>query len=260
VISVGYKVLPAIYDRWQATYGKDYSALIFPRLLGTFRKYSIPATQLLDVACGTGSLALLLQPYGWQVWVVDGSAGMVREARLKCRPYRHQIHVGQQDMRRLHVRTRVDVCTCMFDSMNHLTTLRDLNATFRGMRNSLNPGGWVIFDVNNDACYRTLWKGTQTLEHQDFVLRFTNSFDPVRRLARSHVGLRWKRRTLRQDQEETVVERCFTRTELRRALHANGFEVQAADDFNFAGIPEVGELKTWWVAKLFYRKPSYRSV
>ncbi len=251
MISTGYKVLPAIYDRWQAAYGKDYSALIFPRLLSTFRKYSIPATKLLDVACGTGSLALLLRPYGWRMWAVDGSAGMVRAARLKCRPYRQQIHVGQQDMRRLIVRTRVDVCTCMFDSINHLTSLRDLHTTFRGMRNALNTGGRVIFDVNNDTCYRTLWNGTQTLEHKDFVLHFTNSFDPVRRLARSHVALHWKRRTSRQDQEETVVERCFTRTELRRALKANNLEVQEADDFNFAGIPEVGELKTWWVARLY---------
>lgn len=248
--TAGYKVLPAIYDRWQATYGKDYSSLIFPRILRTFRKYGIQATRLLDVACGTGSLALLLRPYGWQVWAVDGSTGMVREARSKFRPYRHQIHAGQQDMRGLHVRTRVDVCTCMFDSINHLTTLRDLGSTFRGMRNALTPGGWVIFDVNNETCYRTLWNGTQTLEHRDFVLHFTNSFDPVRRLARSHVRLHWKRPTVRRDQEETVVERCFSRMELRRALSGNGFKVLAADDFNFAGIPEVGELKTWWVAKL----------
>jgi SAM-dependent methyltransferase len=249
VITAGYKVLPAIYDRWQAAYGKDYSSLIFPRILQTFRKYGIQATRLLDVACGTGSLALLLRPYGWLVWGVDGSAGMVREARLKCHPYSRQIHIGRQDMRRLHMRTRVDVCTCMFDSINHLTTLRDLHSSFRGMRNALNPGGWLIFDVNNDACYRTLWNGTQVLEHKDFSLRFTNSYDAVRRLARSHVGLHWKGRTVRRDQEETVVERCFTRVELRRALRANGFTLQAADDFNFAGIPEVGELKTWWVAK-----------
>lgn len=247
--SVGYKILPAVYDRWQSTYGKDYSSLVFPRLLKTFRKYGIPATQLLDLACGTGSLALLLRPYGWRVRAVDGSAGMVREARRKCRPYRSEISVGHQDMRQLRVGTRVDVCTCMFDSINHLTTLRDLHATMRGISRALNPGGWLIFDVNNETCYRTLWNGSLSLDHSDFVLHFTNRYNPVRRIAHSHVQLHWKGKGARRDQEETVVERCFTRAELRRALHASGFELLAGDDFNFAGIPEVGELKTWWVAR-----------
>jgi len=249
VISAGYKVLPAVYDRWQGTYGKDYSSLIFPRILETFRRYSIPASTLLDVACGTGTLALLLRPYGWRVRGIDGSAGMVRKAREKCRPFRSRISFGHQVMQDLRVRSRVDVCTCMFDSLNHLTTLRDLRVTFRGMRSALNPGGWVIFDVNNDACYRTLWHGTQTLEHHDFVLRFTNSYNPVRRLARSHVNVQWRGKRRRPDQEEVVVERCFTRSELRSALTMNGFRVLESDDFNFAGIPEVGELKMWWVAK-----------
>jgi SAM-dependent methyltransferase len=249
VSSTGYKVLAAVYDRWQASYGKDYSSLIFPRLLRTFREYSIAAGCLLDVACGTGSLALLLRPYGWRIWGVDGSAGMVREARRKCQPFRPQIIIRHQDMRQLHVGTRVDVCTCMFDSINHLTSLRDLRATVRGIRKALNPGGWLIFDVNNERSYRTLWNGSLTLDHADFTLDFVNSYHPARRLAQSHVRLHWKGRVARRDQEETVFERCFTRSELRGALNGSGFEVHSADDFNFAGIPEVGELKTWWVAR-----------
>lgn len=245
----GYTVLPAIYDRWQATYGKDYSTLIFPRLLRTFRKFGIPASRLLDVACGTGSLALLLRPYGWRIRGVDGSAGMVRRAREKCRPFRPAISIGHQDMRDLQVRSRVNVCTCMFDSINHLTSQRDLHLTFRGVAQALNPGGWVIFDVNNEACYRTLWNGTQTLEHRDFSLRLENRYLPDRKIARSLVTVCWKTRSRRREEKEVVVERCFTRPELGKALALNGFQILDSDDFNFSEVPAMGALKTWWVAR-----------
>jgi SAM-dependent methyltransferase len=247
--STGYRVLSAIYDRWQLSYGKDYSSLIFPHLLKTFRRYAIKSSRLLDVACGTGSLAILLRPYGWQIHCVDGSAGMIREARRKTMPYRPRITVSHQDMRCMHIRRRFDVATCMFDSINHLTTRRDLRSTFRGIHNALNPGGWFIFDVNNEACYRTLWKGTQRLEHRDFTLRLDNSFDPVRRLGQSRVHLRWQGSSRRGTQTETVVERCFSRSELKESLAVAGFQLLEGEDFNFVDIPGMGNLKSWWVAQ-----------
>jgi SAM-dependent methyltransferase len=249
VTSAGYSVLPAVYDRWQGTYGKDYSSLILPRLLKTFRKYGIPATRLLDLACGTGSLALLLRPYGWRILAVDGSAGMVKEARSKCRAFRSSIRVTQQDMRFLKINKRVEVCTCMFDSLNHLLTLRDLQSTVRGIGRALAPGGWLIFDVNNEQCYRTLWQGTQTVHHHDFDLYLENHYLPASRTARSMVHLHWKGKVRRKDGREVVTERCFTPVELRNTLVKSGFEVLESTDFNFSTVPSMGKLKSWWVAK-----------
>lgn len=247
--SVGYTVLPAIYDRWQATYGKDYSALILPRLLRTFRKYGIPATRLLDVACGTGALALLLRPYGWRIWAIDGSAGMVRQARKKCSPFRSSISIGQQDMRSLKLRSRVNVCTCMFDSLNHLLTPRDLDRTIRGVAQALSPGGWFIFDVNNEECYRTLWNGVQAVEHPEFTLRLENHYSPSFSLARSDVFLHWKVKARRRDEHEIVTERCHSPAILAASLAKRGFQILESGDFNFSGVPGMGKLKSFWVAQ-----------
>ncbi len=245
----GYRVLPAIYDRWQLTYGKDYSSLIFPRLLQTFRRYAIAASTLVDIACGTGSLALLLRPYGWHVMCVDASAGMVREARKKCTIHRPQITVSHQDMRQLRLRPRYNVATCMFDSVNHLTTLRDLRAAFGGISRALKHGGWFIFDVNNDLCFRTLWKGTQTVEHRAFTLHLESDYNIRERRAHSRVKLSWQGSHRRRVQEEVVTERCFSRAELKRTLDAAGFYVHSAEDFNFADVPGMAGLKTLWVAQ-----------
>jgi SAM-dependent methyltransferase len=245
----GYRVLPTIYDRWQASYGKDYSALIFPRLLRTFRTYGIPATRLLDLACGTGSLVLLLRPYGWRIWGVDASRGMVREAKAKCLPYRSHIRIAQQDMRALKLRAKVDVCTCMFDSLNHLPTLRDLHTTIRAVCRALAPGGYFIFDVNNERCYQTLWKGTQTVCHNEFTLILSSRYSPTQKKAESMVELQSKGKRGRRNRREVVTERLFTPDELRNALTRNGFKVLEAGDFNFSTVPSMGKMKTWVVAR-----------
>jgi SAM-dependent methyltransferase len=174
---------------------------------------------------------------------------MVREARKKCAVHRPRITVSRQDMRQLHLRSRYDVATCMFDSINHLTTLRDLRAAFCGISRALNPGGWFIFDVNNESCFRTLWKGTQTIEHRAFTLHLESTFNIRERRAQSRVKLRWQGSHRRRVQEEVVTERCFSRTELGGALDAAGFHVCSAEDFNFADVPGKTGLKTLWVAQ-----------
>ena len=63
-MEAGYRNLPPYYDRWQKSYGKDFSTLIFPRLLASIRPHRIGGRTMLDLACGTGTLALLLARRG----------------------------------------------------------------------------------------------------------------------------------------------------------------------------------------------------
>ncbi|HCV42759.1 MAG TPA: hypothetical protein DGH68_04705, partial [Bacteroidetes bacterium] len=81
----GYKILPEVYDRWQQSYGKDFSTLILPKLLQTIKIHKIPTSSLLDLACGTGTLAVMMARRGWKVFGIDASEGMLREGRTKTK-------------------------------------------------------------------------------------------------------------------------------------------------------------------------------
>jgi len=59
-MEAGYRNLPPYYDRWQKSYGKDFSTLILPRLIASIRVHRISGRTMVDVACGTGTLALLM--------------------------------------------------------------------------------------------------------------------------------------------------------------------------------------------------------
>ncbi len=245
----GYQILSGIYDRWQKTYGKDYTTLILPRVLDTIRFYSIPRGSLLDLACGTGTLAMLMAKRGWKVWGVDGSEGMIAEARKKLSGTRTKVEFLRQDMRELKLPGPVNVVTSLFDSLNHLPTAHDLLVTFKAVHASLLNGGFFVFDLNNERCFRTLWTKTETIHHKDFTMILQNSYDPEKGSASSDVivfernGDRFSRST------ETVVERLFPDHEVRALLQQAGFRVLRGEDFNFTPYPEVGKIKTWWVAQ-----------
>jgi SAM-dependent methyltransferase len=245
----GYRVLPLVYDRWQRTYGADYSTLILPRLLATIDRHKIPTTSLLDVACGTGSLGLMMARRGWSFWGIDASPLMVEEARRKFRAARRRGTILQQDMRAIRLPARVGLVTSMFDSVNHVLTTRDLLRVFRSIAGALKEGGYFIFDVNNLRCFQRLWKHTQAVHHRDFTLILQSRYEPDRHRGYSFVTLFLRSGDRYRQCEEIVQERWYSREEVRGALDEAGFAVVESEDFNFTDVPDVGAVKTWWVAR-----------
>jgi SAM-dependent methyltransferase len=245
----GYTILPLVYDRWQQSYGKDYTSLILPRLLATLKRLGLHRGTLLDVACGTGSLALQMARRGWNVWGVDGSALMIDAAAKKLHARGVPARLLRQDMRDMHIPEKVDLATCMFDSLNHLPGKGDLLKTFRGVAAAIRPGGYFVFDVNNERCFRRLWTRDGVVRHREFTLCFQNVYDRPRKIACSRVTLFMKQGDAYLKSEEVVCERYFPRAVVRDLLQRAGFVVLKSEDFNFTGNPEVGRIKTWWVAK-----------
>ena len=247
--STHYSELPLVYDRWQRSYGKDYSAVILPRLQSSLRRRRVAPSTMLDVACGTGSLALLMARRGWRVWGIDASGGMIAEAWKKGWATGLPVIFLRQDMRTLRIPERVAIAVSVFDSLNHLDTLKDLRATFRRVRTALVPKGWFMFDVNNERCYRRLWTREQSLTHRDFTLLLENSYNARRHRAQSRVRIMLPAPGGPVVLTEIVRERCFSPDEIQTALEGEGFEVDEREEFNPTGRPRVGKIKTWWVAR-----------
>jgi SAM-dependent methyltransferase len=248
-VAPGYSALPHVYDRWQRSYGKDYTSLVFPRLRTSLRALRLSPGSMLDLACGTGSLAVLMARAGWRVTGIDASAGMVAEARLKAQRAGLNIHFSCQDMRSFRLEGKVDLVTSMFDSLNHLLSLRDLRRAFRSVRRSLRPDGFFIFDLNNERCYRHHWRGSSAMHGEDFSVVLESTYDQGRKLGSIEVTVFDREGGGFRRGRETVRERYYPRAEVQEALKASGFYKIRAKEFNFTPHPEFGTLKTWWVAQ-----------
>ena len=69
------------YEDYAATYDRtgqiQFSVLMNIYLRDLLRAHPVPGMTLLDLACGTGTLALLQAEQGWQVIGIDRSAAML---------------------------------------------------------------------------------------------------------------------------------------------------------------------------------------
>jgi ubiquinone/menaquinone biosynthesis C-methylase UbiE len=115
-----------------------------------FRKAKLPVRTVLDLACGTGTLACLLAEKGYEVTAVDGSVEMLTQAARKAASLKGRppffLH---QPMQRLHLLSPVDAAVSTLDSLNYLTRPQDVQEAFRRVYRYLRNGGLFIFDVNS---------------------------------------------------------------------------------------------------------------
>jgi hypothetical protein len=172
---------------------------------------------------------------------------MIREAKRNRAKEGVQAVFIRQDMRTLRVPGRVRLVTSMFDTLNHLASPAELLATFTRVRSVLLSGGYFMFDLNNERCYRTLWTQNEAVRHSDFTLLLENSYDAVNGRARSLVTL--TPHDGGDSVTETVEERLFHPAQVHALLEQAGFQVCLSEDFAFPDVPEAGMIKTWWVAQ-----------
>jgi ubiquinone/menaquinone biosynthesis C-methylase UbiE len=116
-----------------------------------FKRFGWKPKRILDLATGTGSVALLLAAEGYHVTGVDIAPRMVDMARMKvARQGVKNVTFLCQDAARLDVPGVFDVAISLFDSLNYILTARALQQAFAGVHRHLKPGGGFIFDLNSE--------------------------------------------------------------------------------------------------------------
>ncbi len=130
-----------LYDIFYADKPYRKEAEFVAKMLET---YNVPGKKMLEIACGTGSHAVIFAELGWEVTAIDYSPDMVRRAREKAR-YSSKIHFIEGDMRHigdmpeLHGQT-FDAAVCLFDSIGYTLTNEGVASTISGIGNILKTG------------------------------------------------------------------------------------------------------------------------
>ena len=116
-----------------------------------FRRSAVPVRSVLDLACGTGTIACLLAERGYEVVATDASEEMLTEAARKAAglDLERPPFFLHQTMPRLRLAEPVDAAVSTLDSLNYLTRAADVQETFRRVAKYLKPGGLFIFDINS---------------------------------------------------------------------------------------------------------------
>ena len=140
-----YRDLAFSYDR--LTNDVDYEAVV-DFYFQILEKESLTPRTAVDLACGTGSVALLLARKGLQVTAVDMSEDMLTVAEQKAQGMKQPPRFVCQKLQKLSLPRGVDLAVCALDSMDYITDPKDCQQAIKRIYRVLNPGGCFIFDVN----------------------------------------------------------------------------------------------------------------
>ncbi len=172
----GYGTFAAFYDA--LTEDVDYAAWA-DYLLALVRRHGGDAHQVLDLACGSGSLSVELAARGCEVIGVDGSADMLAVAQEKAVEAGEDVLFLCQDMRALDLYGTVDTAVCLLDSLSHILNTEDLAEIFRRLGLFIAPDGLLIFDVNTPYKHEhILGNNAFVYEQDEFMCVWRNQYLP----------------------------------------------------------------------------------
>ena len=102
---------------------------------------------VLELACGTGQLAVPIAADGVATFGLDQSAAMLNAARTRAATSGVTVDLVEADMRNFEFGRRFGLIFIARNSLLHVLSAQDLVATFAAVRRHLAPGGVFAFDV-----------------------------------------------------------------------------------------------------------------
>ncbi|HZG66635.1 MAG TPA: class I SAM-dependent methyltransferase [Herpetosiphonaceae bacterium] len=248
----------AIYDAYALVYDRS-GQMRFAIMMGMYlqellRQHPAPGGRMLDLACGTGTLALLMAEAGWEVTGLDASPAMLCEAHRKQQRAGAEVVLLQGDLRAFSVGEPFGLVTCCYDSLNYLLVEDDLRACVRAVAAALLPGGLFCFDLATEHFLRDYWCGVEEHHDDDYAYTITSSFDE----ATGHSTLLldgYVRDQAGREQplRELHVERAHAVPVVERLLCDAGLVLEAVYDCFTFQPPVPRSLRQFWVV----RKPGH---
>ncbi len=190
-----------------------------------FQKSAIPVKTVLDLGCGTGTIACLLAERGYDVIATDLSEEMLTQAACKASALEERAPVFLcQSMPRLRLLEQVDAVISTVDAVNYLTRESDVRETFRRVFRWLKDGGAFIFDVNTPYKLRRMDGQMYMDETEESYCVWRTFFSEKRQICTYQVDLFTLNEDGAWDREfEEHRERAWSEEQLRLYLAEAGF-------------------------------------
>lgn len=241
-----YRDLAFSYDR--LTNDVDYNATItfYWQLLE--REELSPRTAV-DLACGTGSVTLLLAQKGLQVTGVDMSPEMLCMASQKADSFLNRPTFVCQKLQQLHLPRAVDLAVCALDSMDYITDPADCQEAICRVYKYLNPGGCFIFDVNTPEKLQAMDGQIFLDEDDDVYCVWRGEFNDQTNICTYWMDLFQRQGAVWHRSYEEHQEYAYSADQLVSYLKAAGFtSIEVFGDRKLTS-PEPGEQRIYLKAR-----------
>ena len=205
---------------------------------------------VLDLACGTGSMSVLLAQKGYRVLAADLSEDMLSMAWEKAaeleenRPY-----FICQPMEELALPYEVDWIVCCLDSLNYVTQPEKCRMALQCCYDALAPGGTLIFDINSEEKLKGLDGQVFLDENEDTYCVWRAEFDREENICYYGMDIFQRDEDRWQRSFEEHAEYAYSVAELTEYLKQAGFSaVEVYGDRSF-DAPQAGEQRIYFYAQ-----------
>lgn len=169
-----YHALAVSYDRLTNDVNYRETVDFYKQIL---EKERVKPRTAVDLACGTGSVAILLAQMGLRMIGVDMSEEMLCVASQKAQDMANPPLFVCQRLEQLHLPRAVDLAVCALDSLDYITDPQLCQQAICRIYKALNPGGCFIFDVNTPEKLRAMDGQVFLDEDEDVYCVWRGEFD-----------------------------------------------------------------------------------
>lgn len=210
---------PVEYDRLNESYKIDLNYM--KNYLGE-RKETI-----IELACGTGRLAIPLAKLGHTVYGVDIDEGMLALAEKKAAAEGVTLHLSVQDCTKLALPIKTNFMYMTGNAFQHFLTNESQDALFASVKKHLNKGGEFVFNTRNPILAELSVVDTyeETYERNGETIRVhsVETYEPMTQI----LTCTSKYTSPTRKYEDSIKLRYTYPLELQRLLAQHGFEVIA---------------------------------
>ena len=241
-----YHELAQSYDR--LTNDVDYNATV-AFYYDILKQEGLAPRTAVDLACGTGSVALILEQKGLQVTAVDMSWEMLMVAQQKALEADVQPQFVCQKLQELRLPRGVDLAVCALDSMDYILNPEDCQKAIERVYKALNPGGCFIFDVNTPEKLRAMDGQIFLDEDEDVYCVWRGEFDEETNICSYGMDLFQRHGDVWHRSFEEHCEYAYTAEQLVGYLRSAGFtSIRVYGDRTF-DAPRAGEQRIYIKAR-----------
>ena len=241
-----YHALASSYDR--LTNDVDYQQTVefYKKILA--RENFHPRTAV-DLACGTGSVALILAREGLEVTGVDLSEEMLTVASQKALEQKNRPMFVCQPLQELRLPRGVDLAVCALDSLDYILDPKDCREAIDRVYKVLNPGGVFIFDVDPPEQLRAMDRQVFLDEDEDVYCVWRGEYDEESNICSYGMDLFQRHGDVWRRSFEEHQEYAYTVEQLTEFLRSAGFtHIRVYADGKLES-PAAGEQRIYFSAR-----------
>lgn len=236
-----YKAFAAVYDRLMDDMPYDKWLQFSEEIWGRFGK----PQHVVDLGCGTGTIALMLAKKGYEITGIDISSSMLQIAAEKQQRlfdaqqagetpsgqtaassfYEQGVRWLEQNMCNWKTDKPADSVISFCDCLNYLLDEDELLATFEATYNGLKSGGSFIFDVHPISKFQQYAVEAPFVYDEDGISYLWNSYyDEDEHIIEHQLAIFVaENEGLYRRIDELHVQRAYHPKWIEGALHAAGF-------------------------------------